>query len=101
MKTENFSGMVLVSAAELVELLYSAVDKAVSSKLAGLSLGGESIKGEYLDVKEVSTLLKVDKTTLWRWDRKGLLKRSRVGGRSLYSRADVEQFINEGKDCQA
>ena len=44
--------------------------------------------------EEVSQLLGVDLSTLYRWNKKGVLKAHRVGGKVLYSSEDVKQIIN-------
>lgn len=49
---------------------------------------------KYLTRKEVSSLLHVDLSTLWRWDRSGILPACHTAGRMvLYTEDSVNQFI--------
>ena len=54
---------------------------------------GES---ELLTRKQTSTLLHVDNSTLWRWEKSGYLRPIHVGHRVLYSRSDVDEVIRKG-----
>lgn len=49
---------------------------------------------EYLTVAEAATLLKVSKSTVWRWIEKGMLPAYRVGSRGVrLKRAELEQMV--------
>jgi excisionase family DNA binding protein len=49
---------------------------------------------EYLTVAEAASLLKVHKSTIWRWIENGSLPAYRVGQRGVrLKKADVEQFL--------
>lgn len=55
----------------------------------------ESDGERYLSRKETADLLKVDFSTLWRWNKSGLLRSKKIGPRRvLYRYDDVMQFIN-------
>ncbi len=49
-----------------------------------------------LTIKQVSTRLHVDPSTLWRWEREGYLKPTRIGRKVLYRESDVA-VIEEGR----
>lgn len=46
----------------------------------------------YLSRREVASRLKVDVSTLWRWQRSGYLVPVRVGARVLYPTTLIEQY---------
>lgn len=55
--------------------------------------------GNYLAVVEVAEEVRVSPWTVRAWITKGLLKRTKVGGRVLVAKEDLEDFIrrcNEG-----
>lgn len=45
---------------------------------------------EFLSRKEVLSLLKIDSSTLWSWEKTGYIKSVPFGGRKRYKLADVE-----------
>ena len=50
-----------------------------------------------IDAKEVSRMLNVDMSTLWRWEKKGYLTALRIGGKRKYKLSNVKLLI-EGKE---
>lgn len=50
----------------------------------------------YPTAKKVAEILDVDYTTLWRWDKKGYLKKIDVGGSRRYKMSDVKALLNGG-----
>lgn len=51
----------------------------------------------YLTQDEVSEKLRVDKSTLWRWDKIGYLNKCRVGGKVRYRQSEVEKLMTGGR----
>lgn len=49
---------------------------------------------ETLTSEEVCEILKVDKSTLWRWNKTGYLTKCSVGRRSIYRRSDIDALLN-------
>lgn len=45
---------------------------------------------EFLSRKEVLSILKIDSSTLWSWEKTGYIKSFPFGGRKRYKSADVE-----------
>lgn len=43
----------------------------------------------YLTSKEVSQFLKVDNSTLWRWEKRGYLKPLYIGGKKRYPKSEI------------
>ena len=55
-----------------------------------------TLKRDWLTMTEVADLLGVNRTTAWRWVESGRLKlrtKQTPGGRTLYSRADLEAWL--------
>ena len=51
-----------------------------------------------LTINEVCTMLGCDKSSLWRWDKAGILKKKRAGGKVVYLKCDVMDFL-KGKEA--
>jgi len=49
----------------------------------------------YSSLKQVSVMLGVDKSTLWRWKNKGYLVPIEVGGKRVYKMSDVKKMLNK------
>lgn len=50
---------------------------------------------EYLTKKEVASILHVDVSTLWNWDKKGYLKPIEIGGSRLYKKSEINKVLNK------
>ena len=50
---------------------------------------------KYLKISEVASMLKVDRSTLHRWDKENYLKAVHVGGRPRYKLSDVEAIMSK------
>ena len=48
----------------------------------------------YPTVKQVAEILRVDASTLWRWNRSGYLKTIEFGGGRRYKMSDVKRLLN-------
>lgn len=53
----------------------------------------------YPTPKQVSEMLNVDTTTLWRWKNKGYLVPIEVGGKRRYRMSDIKKILNGGKQA--
>lgn len=53
----------------------------------------EAVSDNYLSVGEVIDKLKVNASTLWRWDKTGYLKKLKVGGKVRYRESDVIKLM--------
>lgn len=51
----------------------------------------------YPTINQVSEILSVDLSTLWRWNKKGYLKTIEFGGGRRYKMSDVKAILNGGK----
>lgn len=81
--------MIVVSAAALEEAFRSVIDDVLAKK--------DAVKNDgLLTRKVVSERLRVDNSTLWRWDNSGYLKAVHIGRSVYYKESDV-LAIEEGK----
>lgn len=51
----------------------------------------------YLSPQQVSQMLSVDLTTLWRWNKRGYLTHVEIGGKRRYRMSDIKAVLNRGK----
>lgn len=51
----------------------------------------------YPTPKQVSEMLNVDVSTLWRWNKKGYLKTIEFGGGRRYKMSEVKTLLNKGR----
>ncbi len=52
----------------------------------------------YPSREKVAELLDVDKSTLWRWAKRGLLVPIEIGRKRRYRMSDVRRMLNNGKN---
>ena len=52
-------------------------------------------KDELLSVPEVMSLLKVSRTSLFRWQKNGYLEPIKTGGRCRYRKSEIEAMLNQ------
>ncbi len=57
----------------------------------------ESRSEIYYTCEQVSNILNVDKTTLWRWSKRDYLTAIKVGGLVRYRKSDIDRILNYGK----
>jgi hypothetical protein len=80
------------------EELSSLIQKAVASELQNQQLlkpqGISSQKEDLLTREEAKNLLKTSYTSLWKYDREGLLPAKRIAGRVYYLKSDLYNLLN-------
>jgi len=52
----------------------------------------------YPSPEQVAKILDVDKSTLWRWDKKDYLKPVKIGGKNRYKMSDVKRILGEDRN---
>lgn len=81
--------MYMISAADLERILRNLVNDLISER--------EEVKKEtYISANQVSNLLGVSKSTLWRWEKENYLVPVRIGNKLRYKESEVKQLM-EGK----
>jgi len=92
---ENGNITVAVSLSDLKDFAETLIDKSKRE----LELAVISDKAEtYPSPKQVSEILDVDLSTLWRWAKRGYLVPVEVGGKRRYKMSDVKRILNGGRD---
>lgn len=87
---------------QLVELsiedFSSLIQNAVASELQNTNIlkpyGSASEKEDLLTREEARNLLKTSYTSLWKYDRDGLLPAKRIAGRVYYLRSELLNLLN-------
>ncbi len=71
------------------------IDRAVEAAIEK-HLPKQQKTDEFLKVEEVCAITKKARSTLWKWERAGLLIPSRVGKELRYKRSEVDALMNGG-----
>lgn len=74
---------------EMAEYLVKLTRKELEQQIA------DANTETYPSPDQVAKILNVDKSTLWRWGKRGYLKPIEVGGKRRYRMSDVKQFLGE------
>lgn len=91
-------GMISEMRNGLVSELRSAINEAVLQARGDMLSGVRALYQEkVMTVKEVASLLDVDLSTLYRWNKQGVLKRQRIGGKVVYRASEVEEIVKNRK----
>ena len=51
---------------------------------------------QHLNFQQMQKVLPASAMTYWRWERKGILKPIRIGGRRYWRRSDIQRLMFEG-----
>ncbi len=79
---------ITVNALDLQEFMLSLISEREEEKKSNIPA-----PETYLTQDEVAAKLRVDKSTLWRWDKSGYLNKCRVGGKVRYRLSDVTKLM--------
>lgn len=78
--------------------LITIIEEAVASQLQNLAnnrtQAESSTENELLTREEAKNLLKTSYTSLWKYDREGLLPAKRIAGRVYYLKSDLYNLLN-------
>lgn len=59
--------------------------------------GGSQIPPkEYLTIRQTCEHLNVCRSTLWRWQKEGVLKPIKIKGRVMFARSGIDKLMQEG-----
>lgn len=99
---------------KLIELAKACPDAIISIKIGDLIEANEELIQKtkeqleqlvtdantetYPSRKKVAEMLDVDKSTLWRWAKRGILVPIEIGGKRRYRMSDVRRMLNIGKE---
>lgn len=88
------NGIVLVDTESLREVLTAIVDEAIKRHFE------KPAEERMLTINQVASMLEVDKSTLWHWDKEGYLNKVHIGGKPRYRESEV-LAIREGRRARA
>ncbi|MEN5131124.1 helix-turn-helix domain-containing protein [Elizabethkingia anophelis] len=92
MRTIQFIG---VNPADLIAELESSLIPKLTEKLSTQFQPKEPT--EYLTRSEVCELLKINLTTLWRWQKEGMFSSYGIGNRVYFKRSEIETLLENNK----
>ena len=97
----------------IIELAKACPDAIISIKVGDLIEANEALINRtkeqleqivtdantetYPSREKVAEMLDVDKSTLWRWAKRGILVPIEVGGKRRYRMSDVRRILNNGR----
>ena len=71
------------------------LDKDVMDKYKMFTIGGDEMR-HYISEKQAAEYLGVNRSTIWRWNRLGLVSH-KIGGRRLYLKEEIDEFVGSGQ----
>ena len=89
--TESPTLNITINAGQLIEVIDYAVNKRQEVFEQRVK---ENESEKYLSPKETTELLKVSKSTLWRYNKTGYLKTIEIGGKRRYRLSEVKRLLN-------
>ena len=81
---QKHTDTMIVSKDDLENVVQNAVNRLLEKR--------ENKPEVYLSVEETARRLKVDRSTLWRWNKDGYLTTTKVGNKVRYKLSDVERI---------
>ncbi len=83
-RNQNSQMLMIVSQDDLERVVQKAIGKLLDQR--------ENKPETYLTAEETAKRLKVDRSTLWRWNKEGYLVSAKVGSKVRYKLSDVERI---------
>ena len=85
---------ITVNAGQLVEAIEYCINKTVREFDQRIT---DANTETYPSPDQVSKMLDVDKSSLWRWAKKGYLVPLEIGGKRRYRMSDIKRILGEVK----
>ena len=79
-----------VTAAQLGEFAQDLIGRTRQEIAREVEAGNAEI---YYTREQTASLLNVNPSTLWNWDKKGFLKPVRIGGLCRYRKSDIDRIL--------
>jgi len=88
-----------VTAADLTKFAKDVVDMTLAARSKELTkTGANAINGEtYLSSGQVCDKLGIAKSTLWLWQKRGIIAPKKVGSHNRYALSDIVRLLNNGQ----
>lgn len=97
---KNYSGMDRLSFKNLLILMYAQLDKIYrqnEKKCCRSCAEIEDITAGLLDAQDVQNILRITKSTYYRWVQQGILNPRSVNKKAYYRKSDIERLIAQRK----
>lgn len=79
--------LLVVNSADLKEFALSLIDEAQAAM--------KEQEEKYLTADETAKMIPCDKSTLWRWNKSGILKSVKIGNKVRYRYSDITKVLNK------
>ena len=79
---------------ELMDLIEKRIEKTINSVLINAKNSNNNTSN-FLTEKETASLLKVNRTTIYNWTKKGKLTKYSIGNRVLYKLDEIENALKK------
>lgn len=91
----GMAAMVVISAKDLKQTIVETVNEAKRSMEEEIALNRSDV---LLTPPQVLERLKISRTTLWHWTKKGYIAPVEIGGKTRYRLTDVNEIIKGDND---
>ncbi len=87
---DNPNVSITIKASDLKQSLATLVESAIAKYKQEVEAKPDDI---LYSIKQVSEILSVDKSTLWRWQQSGYLVPTKVGGLPRYRKSQIDELL--------
>lgn len=85
---------ITINGGELKKAVATIIDSAIARYKREVETKPEDI---LYSIKQVSEILSVDKSTLWRWQQSGYLVPTKVGDLPRYRKSQIDELLGKNK----
>jgi DNA invertase Pin-like site-specific DNA recombinase len=95
----NLNGIYLegVKSSDVLDLLHDIQARLERIEVSMTAKAAAANDNDFLTQKEVATMFNINLSTVWQWQRKGILTKYNVGKRAYYKRGEVQAAFDNGK----
>ncbi|WP_131725500.1 MULTISPECIES: helix-turn-helix domain-containing protein [unclassified Chryseobacterium] len=86
---EEIPSMLLV-----IKETQQSIQKQLADWQNAVSQNLQTTQKEFLTNEETANFLSIDRTTLWKWEKKGLILSCQIEGRKYYKYEDIRNLLN-------
>lgn len=85
-----------IKASGLVQIIQDIVTDAIRNSVAHPRQEMAEKEPEYYSKSELCQLLHITETTLWRLEKKGVIRKIKMGRKNLYLRSEIDVLVSSG-----
>ena len=86
----------IIKASGLVQIIQDIVTDAIRNSVAHPKQEMVEKGPEYYSKSELCQLLHITETTLWRLEKKGVIRKIKMGRKNLYLRSEIDALVSSG-----